>query len=73
MPILVNKIYLCDTENMDEAYDWTKPTHEKVETFQVGQMRSFDPNAPQGPQRPSQAPQRPPLAPVQNLPPKPTG
>ncbi len=70
MPILVTKVYLCDTDSIDEAYEWTKPTNEKVETFQVGQIRPYDPNAPQSPQR---APAGPPLAPVQNLKPKPGG
>lgn len=69
MPILVTKVYLCDTDSMDEAYDWTKPTHEKVETYQVGQLRPFNPNAlPDRPPSPQPGPR---LAPVQNQPTKP--
>ena len=67
MPILVSKTYLCDTDSMDEAYDMTKPTNDKVETFQVGQMRPYSPATAQ-PQQVPTVPPNPPLTPIQEPP-----
>ena len=46
MPIRVTKTYLVDTNDVDEAYELTKPTSDKVATLGVGQLMHFDPNAP---------------------------
>lgn len=45
MAILVNKTFLVDTNDVDEAYALTKPTSDKVGTFAVGQIRPYDPDA----------------------------
>jgi hypothetical protein len=55
MPMLVTKTYICDTDDVDEAYEWTKPMNDKIATFQVGQIRPFDPNAPAQPPGPMAA------------------
>lgn len=49
MPIRVTKIYIVDTNDVDEAYELTKPTSDRVATLGVGQLMHFDPNAPTQP------------------------
>lgn len=61
MPMLVNKTYLVDTNDADEAYQLTKIENDKVGTYAVGQIRPYDPNAAQ-PGKSAPAQPRPPIA-----------
>jgi len=45
MPFRVNKTYLVDTEDVDEAYNLTKIDNQKVATLAVGQIMPYDPAA----------------------------
>lgn len=45
MAMLVNKTFLVDTDDVDEANELTKPTSDKVGTVAIGQIRPYDDSA----------------------------
>lgn len=51
--MIVNKTYIVQTDDPDEAHDLTKIQNDKVKIFSIGQIRPYDPdNNPQVPPRP---------------------